>query len=246
MRQLSRQRNKPGPGVVLSPRRCADRLEIVATCAGAPLAGSNDMRRHLASLLAPLGPLAPGVALVALLALAPGCKSMGGVMSGLGKVAAGAAHGVARVAPAVARGMAKTAPVVARAAARTAPSVLRATEAVVEVAADAILSTPIELDLGPGIVALPAVPPGADDPCQTCPVDDCGACAGYAGYACVASPAGALARCESSAPPDAAPAPEPPAAAPFPPPAAAPSAPPSSTPPPPPAMPPAPASSFRS
>jgi len=165
------------------------------------------MRRHLAS---PLGPLA----LVVLLALAPGCKGMGGVMSGLGKVAAGAARGVAHAAPAVARGMARTAPVVARAAAHTAPTVLRATEAVVEVAADAILSAPIELDLGPGAVALPAMPPGADDPCQTCPVDDCGACAGYAGYACVASPAGALARCESSAPPDAPPAPAPPASAP--------------------------------
>ena len=165
------------------------------------------MHRHLASLLAPL-------ALAAVLAFAPGCKGMGGVMSGLGHAAAGVAHGVAHAAPAVARGMARTAPVVARAAAHTAPTVLRATEAVVEVAADAILSAPIELDLGPGAVALPAMPPGADDPCQTCPVDDCGACAGYAGYACVASPAGALARCESSAPPDAPPAPAPPASAP--------------------------------
>lgn len=182
------------------------------------------MHRHLASLLQPL-------ALISLLAFAPGCKSMGGVMSGLGHAAAGVAHGVAHAAPAVAHGMARAAPVVAHVAARTAPDVLRATEAVVEVAAEAMLSTPIELDLGPRAVALPAVPPGADDPCQACSLDDCGVCIGYAGYACVASPAGALAHCESSAPPDA-----PPASAP---PASAPSDPPSSTPPPPPAMPPA-------
>jgi hypothetical protein len=237
MRQLSRRRNKPGPSVVLPPRRRADRIEIVDTCAGAPLAGCNDMRRHLASLLEPLAL----VALVALVGLAPGCKGMGGVMSGLGHAAAGVAHGVARAAPAVAHGMAKAAPVVAHVAARTAPDVLRATEAVVEVAAEAVLSTPIELDLGPGAVALPAAPPGADDPCHTCPVDDCGACAGYAGYACVASPAGALAHCESSAPPDAPPAPEPPAAAPSDPP----SSPPSLTPPPPPAMPPVGPAAFR-
>jgi hypothetical protein len=228
MRQLSRQRNKPGPGVVLSPRRHADRLEIVGTYAGAPLAGSTAMRRHLASLLEPLPLIA-----VAVLALAPGCKGMGGVMSGLGHAAAGVAHGVAHAAPAVARGMAKAAPAVAHVAARTAPDVLRATEAVVEVAAEAVLATPIEIDLGPGAVAVPAVAPGADDPCQACSLDDCGVCVGYAGYACVASPAGALARCESSAPPDAPPA------------DAALSDPPSSTPPPPPAMPPAPAP-FRS
>src|ERR1700704_5783427 len=73
-----------------------DRLEIAATCAGAPLAGPIVMHRHLASRL-------PLVALLALAVLAPGCKSMGGVMSGLGKVAAGAARGVAHAAPAVAR-----------------------------------------------------------------------------------------------------------------------------------------------
>ena len=179
------------------------------------------MRRPLASL--------EPLALIVLLAVAPGCKSMGGVMSGLGHAAAGVAHGVAHAAPAVAHGMAKAAPAVAHVAARTAPDVLRATEAVVEVAAEAVLSTPIELDLGPGAVAVPAAPPGADDPCQACSLDDCGVCVGYAGYACVASPAGALAHCESSAPPDAPPAPAPPA----------------STPPPPPAMPPASPSSFR-
>jgi hypothetical protein len=183
------------------------------------------MPRHLASPLGPLASLAPGLALIALLALAPGCKSMGGVMSGLGHAAAGAAKGVAHAAPAVARGVAHAGGAIAQGVVRSTPTVLRATEAVIETAADVALSTPIEFDLGPGAVALPAMPPGADDPCQTCPVDDCGACAGYAGYACVASPAGALARCESSAPPDAPPAPEPPVSAP--------SDPPSSTPPPP-------------
>jgi hypothetical protein len=220
MRQLSRQRNKPGPGVVLPPRRCADRLEIVATCAGAPLAGPSVMHRHLASRL---GPLAPGlaglalVALVALVALAPGCKSMGGVMSGLGKAAAGAARGAAHAAPAVARGVAHAGGAIAKGVVRSTPTVLRATEAVIETAADvAWAMTPdVVIDVGARVEA--PLPAGPDDPCQACPVDDCGACTGYAGYACVASPAGALAHCESSAPPDAPPAPEPPASMPPPP-----------------------------
>jgi hypothetical protein len=224
MRQLSRQRNKPGPGVVLSPRRCADRRGIVATCAGAPLAGRIVMHRHLGSRLGPLGPGLARIALVVLVALGPGCKSMGGMMSGLGKVAAGAARGVAHAAPAVARGVAHASGAVAKGVVRSTPTVLRATEAVIETAAEVAWAMPteIEVDLGPGVGPPPGARPG-DDPCQTCPVDDCGACTGYAGYACVASPAGALARCESSAPPDAPPAPEPPTASPPPPPSAIPS-----------------------
>ena len=165
--------------------------------------------------------LASTAALVALLLIAPGCKGMGGVMSGLGKVAAGAAHGVAHAVPAVARGMAKAAPAVtrgvahaggavARGVAHTAPTVLRATEAVVETAADAAWTLPDVEVGGPVAIEETVGPPGSEDPCQACPLEvECGVCAGYAGYACLPSPAGALARCESSAPPDAPPAPPP-------------------------------------
>lgn len=192
------------------------------------------MRRHLASQigsLGSLGSLPPGLVLVALLALAPGCKSMGGVMSGLGHVAAGAARGVAHAAPAVARGVAHAGGAIAHGVVRSTPTVLRATEAVVETAAEVAWSTPteIEIDLGPAGEVPPSAPPVSDDPCQTCPTDDCGACAGFAGYACVESPARALARCESSAPPDALPVSAPPDA----PPASAPPPPPASAPPPP-------------
>jgi len=168
------------------------------------------MHRHLASRL-------PLVALLALAVLAPGCKSMGGVMSGLGKAAAGAARGVAHAAPAVARGVAHASGAIAKGVVRSTPTVLRATEAVIETAADvAWAMTPdVVIDVGASVEA--PLPAGPDDPCQACPVDDCGACTGYAGYACVTSPAGALAHCESSAPPDAPPAPEPPASMPPPP-----------------------------
>jgi hypothetical protein len=211
--------------VARPPRRRAARLEIAATCAGAPLAEGIVMPRHLAS------PFVSGlarVALVAALALTPGCKSMGGVMSGLGKATAGAARGVAHAAPAIARGTAHAGGAIASGVAHATPSVLRATEAVIETAADVVLSTPIEIEVGPGIMPPPSPRVGDDDPCQACSLDDCGVCVGYAGYACVAAPAGALAHCESSAPPDAPPAPAPPAAAPSGggPPAAAPPAPP--------------------
>jgi hypothetical protein len=168
------------------------------------------MPRHLAS---PFVPSLARVALVAALALVPGCKSMGGVMSGLGKATAGAARGVAHAAPAIARGTAHAGGAIASGVAHVTPSVLRATEAVIETAAEVVLSTPIEIELGPAI-APPSPPVGDDDPCQACSLDDCGVCVGYAGYACVAAPAGALAHCESSAPPDAPPAPATPASAP--------------------------------
>jgi hypothetical protein len=154
-------------------------------------------------------PFAPGlarIALIALLTVAPGCKSMGGVMSGLGKATAVAAHGAAHAGGAIASG-----------AARAAPSVLRATEAVVETAVEIAwesLPPAIDIEIGPEGVPPPSSRPGDDDPCQACSLDDCGVCVGYAGYACVASPAGAIAHCESSAPPDAPPAPAPPPAPP--------------------------------
>jgi hypothetical protein len=45
------------------------------------------------------------------------------------------------------------------------------------------------------------------DPCLSCPFEEsCGTCEGYAGYACRDAAAGALARCESTAPPNAPPA----------------------------------------
>lgn len=187
------------------------------------------MRRHLASPFAPGLARVATLALLTLVALAPGCKSMGGVMSGLGK-------GVAHAAPAVARGAAHAGGAIASGVAHATPSVLRATEAVVETAADVILSTPIEIEIGPGVQAPPSSGVADDDPCQACSLDDCGVCVGYAGYACVAAPAGALAHCESSAPPDAPPALAPPAPDPSIPPS---SAAPSLAPPAPPAIPPA-------
>lgn len=155
------------------------------------------MPRHLAS---PFAPGLAGVALVALLAVAPGCKGMGGVMSGLGKATAVAARGAAHAGGAIARGVV-----------HAAPSVLRATEAVVQTAAVVAWSMPpeIEINVGSGDGAPPSSLAGDDDPCRACALDDCGVCVGYAGYACVTSPAGAIAHCESSAPPDAPPAPAP-------------------------------------
>src|SRR5262249_32608285 len=150
------------------------------TCAGARLAATQAMRRHC-------------VLVLLVLASVPGCKSMGAIGSGFGKIAAGAASGIAHAAPVVAKGVAKVAPAIARTAASGArgrahagPHRLRAAEAV----AEATLR-------GPDIIVIeaePPPPPALADPCQACPVDDCGTCAGFAGYACVASPAGALAR----------------------------------------------------
>ena len=126
------------------------------------------------------------VLLAVLLALVPGCKSMGSVASGFGKVAAGAARAV---------------PDIARGVARATPTVLRTAASVAEV-----MATSGEFEIGAPIEVAPGTT--MSDPCQICPSDeDCGACAGFAGYACVESPAGALGRCESSAPPDAEPAP---------------------------------------
>jgi hypothetical protein len=187
------------------------------------------MGRRFASWFASVVPL------IALVAVAPGCKGMGGVLSGLGKaaggLASGVAKGVAHVGPALAKGVGTVGGAVARGVAHTAPSVLRATEAVVETAAEIALSPDVEI-----AITVDASPqhPVMLDPCEVCPVDvDCDACTGFAGYACLPSPAGASARCESSAPPDAplAPAFGPSSPGPMPPP-------PSAPPPPPPAMPP--------
>ena len=146
--------------------------------------------------------------LVVVLALVPGCKSMGSVMSGFGKVAAGAARlvpdaagAVAKATPVIAKGVAQVGGAVARGVVRATPEVLRTTASVAEALAtssDFWMAVPIEV----------APPAGSSDPCLICPLDaECGECVGYAGYACVESPAGALGRCESSAPPDAEPAP---------------------------------------
>jgi hypothetical protein len=142
---------------------------------------------------------------VVVLALLPGCKSMGSVMSGFGKVAAGAARLVpdaaVKATPVIAKGVAQVGGAVARSVVRATPEVLRTTASVAEAlvtSSDFWMAVPIEV----------APPAGAADPCLICPLDaECGECVGYAGYACVESPAGALGRCESSAPPDAASAP---------------------------------------
>jgi hypothetical protein len=147
---------------------------------------------------------------VVVVALLPGCKGMGGFASGLGKVAAGAATGLAKAAPVVAKGVAKAAPVIAKGVARAAPVVVHgvahAAPRALRVAgaiAEASVTSPSFT------VVVPATPTSLPpDPCYACPLDDCEACAGYAGYACLVSPPGAPARCESSAPPDAAPASE--------------------------------------
>lgn len=143
------------------------------------------------------------VVIVALAGLAPGCKGMGGIASGLGKAAASAAGGIAHAAPAITRGVAQVGNAVARTVARTAPAALQVGEVMLQTAIAQQLEFEIPVDTS-------SHAPVLTDPCQVCPLDsDCEACVGYAGYACLASPAGALARCESSAPPDAPPAPDP-------------------------------------
>lgn len=157
------------------------------------------MGRRLASGFASVVPL------VALLAWGTGCKGMGGVLSGLGKaaggLASGVAKGVAHAGPALAKGVGTVGGAVASGVVHAAPTVLRATEAVIETAAEVALSPDVEI-----VIPVEASPqqPAMIDPCEVCPVDvDCDACVGFAGYACLPSPAGASARCESSAPPDA-------------------------------------------
>jgi hypothetical protein len=165
------------------------------------------MRRRLVLLLA------------LLLALAPGCKGMGGVAAGLGKVAAGAAKGVAHVAPALIRGVAKAGPALAKGVAKAGPALARGVGHVGSAVARsaptllrvhvAIAEATLRPQIYVGVPVEASIAPSYPDPCVVCPFeDDCGACVGYAGYACVASPAGAPGRCESSAPPDAPPAPE--------------------------------------
>jgi hypothetical protein len=160
----------------------------------------------------------PLLVLALLLALAPGCKSMGGIASGLGKVAGGVARGVSKAGPVIARGVAKAGPTISRGASavargvvRTAPAALQVAQATAQAAIESTMvpefTWDISTDAQAGVHDSDVV-----DPCDVCPLDaDCGACVGYAGYACVAAPVGVLARCTSSAPPDA-----PPAAAPDP------------------------------
>jgi hypothetical protein len=158
----------------------------------------------------------PPLVLALLLALVPGCKGMGGIASGLGKVAGGVAKGVAKAGPAIAHGAAKAAPTISRGASAVARGVVRTAPAALQVAQAAAQATiestmvpeftwDISTDAQAGVHDSDVV-----DPCDVCPLDvECGACVGYAGYACVAAPAGLLARCASSAPPDAPPAPDP-------------------------------------
>lgn len=149
------------------------------------------------------------------LGLASGCKGGGfghafsGFASGLGKVASGVgkvASGVGRVAGHAAAGVAKVGPAIAHGAAKAAPAVgngLIHTSAAAldigETVAEAMLLTPMNVDL---VERIEPVTPVVVDPCIDCPLDDaCETCAGFADQACAVSPAGALARCESTAPP---------------------------------------------
>src|ERR1041384_1496240 len=74
------------------------------------------------------------VLLAVVLAFAPGCKGMGGIASGFGKVAAGAASGVAKAGFAMATGVAKAAPVIATGLAPAPPHGLGAAEVAVRAA----------------------------------------------------------------------------------------------------------------
>ncbi len=137
-------------------------------------------------------------------ALVPGCKGMGAL-----------AYGLAKTGGAVAR----AAPIVLRGVGRSLPVALRVTEAVAEISLASPHVTyevetlpppyPSSTFYGPSTFygAEPSSePPAPPDPCGACPrTVDCGACTGFAGYACMTTLPTDPARCESSAPPDAEP-----------------------------------------
>ena len=162
-------------------------------------------------------------------ALVTGCKGMGGVASGLGHVAGGmakVASGVGKVAGsfgkaaggmghalggaaklagglgrATAGTLARATPAIARTGAAVARAALPIAENVAEAAA---FTTPAPDDpIEPPEEHVSIGGPLIDDhdPCNQCPDDlACEMCTGFGDAACRLTPAGAYARCESTAP----------------------------------------------
>jgi len=163
--------------------------------------------------------------LILAVALVPGCKSMGGLASGLGhvaggmakvasgvghvagsvghamggvaKVAGGAGHVVSTVGRATSSALAHATPAIARVASKTLP--------IAEDIAEAALTTipapddpPEVLDDGhPVSIGGPLI--DDHDSCNQCPEDlSCDQCVGANDVACRWAPAGAYTRCEST------------------------------------------------
>jgi hypothetical protein len=127
--------------------------------------------------------------LALLLALIPGCKSMGGVASGLGHVASAASKVAAPVARASVAVTRATLPI----AANIASGMANASVGGTSFGPDPAPSEPVVSMGGPLI--------DNHDPCNACPDNlACGACLGNADQVCQWSPAGAYTRCESSVP----------------------------------------------
>ena len=153
---------------------------------------------ELAVMVARLAPL-----LFFACVLITGCKSMGGLGSGLGHIAGDVGHvagEVGHVAGDVGRvteTLSHAAPVVAHVAGKTLPIA----EDVLEAAA---LSPHVEVIEQPGQAPQstfngPLI--GSPDPCEQCPEDvDCSACVGNGDVTCRLTPPGAYARCESPTP----------------------------------------------
>jgi hypothetical protein len=155
------------------------------------------------------------------LAASGGCKSMGGLGSGLGHLASGLGHvasGVGRVAGAVGHvtgsalahtgsALARTGPALGRGVGHVAPvlsNVARHALPILETIAEAA-TLQVDPDDPPEIVEQTTTEDGPliddHDPCGQCAEDlPCEACAGFGNFACRLTPPGAFARCESTAP----------------------------------------------
>jgi hypothetical protein len=155
--------------------------------------------------------------IVLILALA-GCKSMGGLASGLGHVASGVGHvagsmghamgSVAHVAGGATHALASVGHATGSALAHATPAIARVAQKTLPIAediAEAALETvptpddpPEVLDDGhPVSIGGPLI--DNHDSCNQCPDDlGCDQCVGTNGNACRLTSAGAFARCESS------------------------------------------------
>jgi hypothetical protein len=130
-------------------------------------------------------------AVIALVMVVTGCKGLGhlgGLAHGLGHVASGLGH-VAKVAAVSSKALAP----VWRGVVRAAPNVINAAAALsgdVVVEHDEVVVEHVPVEGGPLI--------DNGDPCGYCPDNrECGACGDANGVACVLTPPGAYARCES-------------------------------------------------
>ena len=135
-----------------------------------------------------------------------GCKSMGGLGSGLGHVASDMGHvagEVSHVTGSVGRVTGETLAHATPVIARGAGQVVKHTVPIAEDVLDAAVLTSPDTDPVEVQVRSPQDGPLIDnhDPCAQCPEDlDCGSCVGYGDAACILTPAGAYARCESQLP----------------------------------------------